>query len=159
MPHFIVNNRILLAACIAIAALDGGLIVFDGRPSSGRTCVARDMAKELHGTSVEAGDYRERDSGPFPGALRVDALRRALEGARPPVLLSSACARQVVETLGLAASIVVWVEPASPDDRADREGASSLDREVEAYIATYDARMRPDGVVYLDGRERWGGTA
>ena len=113
MPQFILNDPTLLAACIATTALGGGLIVFDGRPNAGKTYIAREMAKELGATSVDVDDYLERDLGMFLGALRIDELRRALEGAAPPVLFSSVCARQVIEKLGLSAAGVIWVEQAS----------------------------------------------
>ena len=165
MPHFIVDDPALLAVCIAITALGGGLIVFDGRPNAGKTSPAQEMAKELGGTFVDVDDYRERDLGMFLGALRIDELRRALEGAALPVLFSSVCAWQVIEKLRLSAAVVIWVEQASQqrlgqaqrdfslDDNADLPDQSPLHKEVEAYVAAYNARMRPDVVVYLNARE------
>ena len=123
------------------------------------------MAKDLNGSAVDADDYPEGDRGLFLDALRIDELRRALEGAKPPVLFSSVCARQVIEKLGLATALVIWVEqvPAprleqarrdfASDDNAGMARPSSRHQEVEAYIAAYDARMRPDVVVYLTARD------
>lgn len=165
MPHFIVNDPIILAACVAVAAMGGGLIVFDGRPDSGKTGLAHEMARELGGTPVDADDYLDRNTGAFLGALRTDDLRRALERAAPPVLFSSLCAQQVLEKLGLSAEIIIWVEQASRqrleearrdferDYDAEAADESAHSSEVEAYIAAYDARMRPDVVVYLNARD------
>ena len=165
MPEFIVNNPTLLAATIAFAAMDGGLIVFDGRPRAGKSFLAREMAKHLGGTAIDADDFLQRDREDFLNALDVDALRGALEAARPPLLLSSLCARQVIERLGLSAAIFIWVEKTSRlplqqtirdfalDTSAGPAGAVTAYREeAEAYVAAHDARMRPDGVVYLNAQ-------
>jgi hypothetical protein len=165
MPPIIVNDLTQLAASIAIAALGGGLIVLDGRPNAGKSQIGREIAKELGGVLVDADDYLDRNRGMFLGALRFDDLRRALADTAPPVLFSSVCARQVIEKLGLSAALVIWVEQASKqrleqarrdfalDENADRADQSPLYKEVEAYIAACDARMRPDVVVYLNARD------
>ena len=163
MPQFIENDPTLLSAYIASAS--SGLIVFDGRPTAGKTYVAREMANRLHGTAVDADDFLDRDRGMFLGALRIDELRRAIETATPPVLLSSVCGRQVAERLGLPVRAFIWVEQASPvrldqirrdyfdyDDNADAECSHPLHRDVEAYIAACDARRTPD-IVYFNARD------
>jgi hypothetical protein len=164
VPHIIANDSTVLSIYAAITALDG-LIVFDGRLNAGKTYIAQEMARKLGGTAVDADDYLERDLGMFLGALRIHELRRALEDSKPPVLFSSVCARQVIEKLGLRPAGIVWVEQVSVqrleqarrdfalDDTADLPEQSPLHKEVQAYIAAYDARMRPDVVVYLNARD------
>jgi hypothetical protein len=160
MPQFIENDATALA--VYIASLSGGLVAFDGRPAAGKAPLARDMALRLGCTAVDGDDFLVRDREVFVDALRFDDLRRAIEAAKPPVLLSSVCARQVIERLGLVAAAFIWVETASLvrlkqirrdfydgiEERAPR-GVSKLLDEVEAYVAAYNARGRPD-VVYLN---------
>ena len=91
-PQFIKNDPTLLATYIA--SLGSRLIVFDGRPLAGKSYLARTMAKRLNCTFVDGDDFLDCDKGIVIGALRIDDLRRATEGATAgPVLLATVCAR------------------------------------------------------------------
>jgi len=142
-----------------IGSLGRGLIVFDGRPLAGKSHLARTLGC----TFVDADDFLDRKTGKFLAALRIDELRRAIEAGAPLVLLSSVCARQVIERLGLPVAAIVWIEQASlvrldqmrrdfydHDENADSIEEDPFYEEVETYIASYDARRRPDVVVYFN---------
>jgi adenylate kinase family enzyme len=161
MSRFIKNKPEELAAYIE--SLGRGLIVFDGRPLAGKSHLARTLAQRLGCTFVDADSFLDRKTGKFLAALRIDELRRAIEAGAPLVLLSSVCARQVIERLGLPVAAIVWIEHASlvrldqmrrdfydHDENADSIEEDPFYEEVEAYIASYDARRRPDVVVYFN---------
>ena len=56
--HFIRNKPEELAA--HIQSLGRGLVVFDGRPGSGKTHLANAMARRIGGKSADADRARER---------------------------------------------------------------------------------------------------
>jgi adenylate kinase family enzyme len=170
MPRFIKDNPEELAAYIV--GIGRGLIAFDGRPTAGKTPLARDMAKRVGCAAVDADkflpvvtddDFEQRRKGSFVDKLRIDDMRRAIEAGGPLVLLSGVCARQVVERLQASAAAVVWVQKASlsrldqmcrdffeyDEDTGVPWSKHSIHKEVQAYIDTYDARRRPD-VIYMN---------
>lgn len=161
MPRFIKNDPAELAEYIK--EIGRGLIAFDGRPTAGKTSVAANMASRVGCTAVDADKFLVKDLGVFVDALRIDDLRQGIEAGGPLVLLSGVCAQRVLKQLGRSAAAVVWVEIASPlridqicrdfyeHDEGDNEAPDNLPlyKEVEAYIAAYDARRRCD-VVYLN---------
>jgi Shikimate kinase len=160
--HFIKNDPAALAAYIE--SLGQGLILFDGRPSAGKTTLAKAMAARL-GCGVLDGDaFLVRKQDKFVGALKTDALREQIEAslvAAPLALLSTVCAREVVTKVGVPAASFVWIERTSPTllDIAERDFADDFDadqplpddklrQEVEAYIKAHDARGRADKVYF-----------
>ena len=160
---FIVNDPTALATYVA--GLGTGLVVFDGRPTAGKTYMAREIAHRLRGTAVDGDAFLIRDQGKFIEALRFDELRAALEAATPPVLLSTACGRQVALRLDMPVAPFIWIEHASLirldqatrdfhdyDEYADSAEAGPLYREVEAYLTETNARKRSD-VVYFNARD------
>jgi adenylate kinase family enzyme len=164
MPQFIKNDPEKLADYIA--AIGRGLIAFDGRPSAGKTPLARDMARRLGCTAVDADKFLEQQQGAFVEKLRIADMRRTIEAGGPLVLLSGVCARRVIERLELPAAAFVWVEWASLvrldqmcrdffeyDEGAGISSKHPLYKEVQAYIDTYDARRRPD-VIYMNTYEK-----
>ena len=166
--RFIKSDPEELAAYIG--SLNRGLVVFDGRPGSGKTYLAEAMALRLRCKAADA-DHRflDPDKGMFVGALRLDQMRNWINASfstSPLVLLSTVCARKAIELAKLSATAFIWVEQASLArlDRAEDEfdhydddaaplGTSKLRDEVEAYITTYDARRRIDQIVYFNARD------
>jgi hypothetical protein len=159
--RFIKNNPEDLAAYIK--SLTSGLVVFDGRPGSGKTYLANAMAKRIPCAAVDADAFLVRKQGQFLGALKRDGLRSAIETAfrtAPVLVLSSVCGRQVVEATKLQAAAFVWIEKTSlpqleialrdfADDYDADAPVDELRKEVEAYIKAYKAREQPQ-VVYLN---------
>ena len=79
MPQFIKNDPEKLADYIA--AIGRGLIAFDGRPSAGKTPLARDMARRLGCTAVDADKFLEQQQGAFVEKLRIADMRRTRAGS------------------------------------------------------------------------------
>jgi hypothetical protein len=100
-----------------IKSLGRGLVVFDGRPGSGKTYLADDMARRIGCKSADADrDFLDHDKGTFIGALRLDDMRRSLTDslARSPlVMFSTVCARQAIEAAKLSTAAFIWVEKTS----------------------------------------------
>jgi hypothetical protein len=169
MPaRYFIKNREELAAYIK--SVGRGLVVFDGRPGSGKTYLADDMARRTGCKSADADrDFLDHDKGKFVGALRLDDMRSSLTASlasSPLVMYSTVCARQAIVASGLSAAAFIWVEKASLalignvqrdfddyDDYRDEPSQHVLYAEVEAYIAAYDARRRLDQVVYVNAYE------
>jgi hypothetical protein len=170
MPRFIKDDPDELAEYIAGIGL--GLVAFDGRPTAGKTPLARDMTKRVGCTAVDADkflpvvtddDFEQRRKGSFVDKLRIDDMRRAIEAGGPLVLLSGVCARQVLERLKIPAAAIVWVQWTSlsrldqmcrdfleyDEDAGVRPSKHSIHEQVEAYIDAFDARRRPD-VIYMN---------
>jgi hypothetical protein len=114
MPRFIKDDPDELAEYVV--GIGRGLVAFDGRPTAGKTPLARDIAKRVGCTAVDADkflpvvtddDFEQRRKGSFVEALRIDVMRRAVEAGGPLVLLSGVCARQVIERLQAPAAAVV----------------------------------------------------
>jgi hypothetical protein len=163
VTRFIKANPAALAAYIE--SLGQGLILFDGRPSAGKTTLAKAMAARLRRGVLDGDSFLIRKQDQSIGALKTDALREQIEAslaAAPLVLLSTVCAREVVMKVGLPAASFVWIERTSQTliDIAERDFADDFDRdepladdklrqEVEAYIKAHDARARADRV-YLN---------
>ena len=139
-----------------------GLILFDGRPSAGKTTLAKAMAARIRCGVVDGDDFIVRDQRRFVGALKTDALRERIEAslaATPLVLLSTVCAREVATKVDMHPASWVWIERTSLTllDIAVRDFADDFDadeppdddtlrQEVEVYIKAYDARGRADKV-------------
>ncbi len=107
----------------------------------------------------------------FVGALLLEPMRLTIEAhlARTPlVVLSTVCARAVVEKAGLQARAFVWIEGLDADEHHEAKAWFAEDRganpptiggeqrgpfldELESYIETYKPRERPD-VVYVNVR-------
>jgi hypothetical protein len=165
--HFIRNKPEELAA--HIQSLGRGLVVFDGRPGSGKTHLANAMARRIGGKSADADrDFLDHDRGMFVGALRLDEMRSSLADSlskSPLVLFSTVCARQAIELAKISVAAFIWVEQMSLmlvneaerhfeyDDFKWPRGVDPLHDEVETYIAAYDARNRLDQVVYVNAYE------
>jgi hypothetical protein len=161
--HFIKNDPAALATYIE--SLGHGLILFDGRPSAGKTTLAKAMAARLRCGVLDGDAFLVRKQDQFMGALKTDALREQIEAslaATPLVLLSTVCARDVVMKVGLPAAAFVWIEQTSLTliDIAERDFADDFDadqplpddklrQEVEAYIKAHNARGGAD-LVYLN---------
>lgn len=162
MLHFIENDPARLAQYLS--SLGRGLVVFDGRPGAGKTHLTREMERQIRCKSIDADCcFLVPDQKKFVGALILEPMRLCIEvhlARTPLVVLSTVCAREVVEKAKLPARAFVWVERTSlacmQIDRRDFAGdhnadapVSELHKEVEAYVAAYEARMRPDAV-YLN---------
>jgi hypothetical protein len=163
MSRFIKNDPAALAAYIE--SLGHGLILFDGRPSAGKTTLAKAMTARLRCGALDGDAFLVRKQDQFIGALRHEALRERIEASlavTPLVLLSTVCARAVVTKVGLPAAAFVWIERTSETliDIAERDFADDFDadqplpddklrQEVEAYIKAHDARGGAD-LVYLN---------
>jgi hypothetical protein len=160
MPRFIKDDPAVLAEYIT--EVGRGLIALDGRPGVGKTPLAKDIANRVGGTAVDADMFLQPQMGKFVGALRIEEMRHAIEAGGPLVLLSSVCARRVVEQLKMTATAFVWVEWASLvrldqmcrdffeyDEGAEVPSKHPLYKEVQAYIDTSDARRWPD-VIYMN---------
>jgi hypothetical protein len=76
LPQFIKSDPEKLADYIA--AIGRRLIAFDGRPSAGKTPLARDMARRLGCTAVDADKFLEQQQGAFVEKLRIADMRRTL---------------------------------------------------------------------------------
>jgi hypothetical protein len=76
-PQFFENDLEVLVTCVT--SLDAGLIVFDRRPSAGKTHFARDVAQRLACNTVDADDFLIRKQGAFVRALKLDELRDEVE--------------------------------------------------------------------------------
>jgi hypothetical protein len=153
-----------------IKSLGRGLVAFDGRPGSGKTHLAEEMARRIGCKSADADrNFLDSDKGKFVGALRLDEMRSSLTASlasAPLVMFSTVCARQAIELAKLSAAAFIWVEKSSLvlidnmerdfdeyDDYKDDTSQHVLYAEVEAYIAAYDARRRLDQVVYVNAYE------
>jgi adenylate kinase family enzyme len=170
MPHFIKDDPDELAAYIA--DVGRGLVAFDGRPTAGKTALARDIARRVGCTAIDIDkfhpaltddDFEERRKLSFVQALRIDDMHRAIEAGGALVLLSGVCAWQVVERVQVPAASVVWVQRASlirleqmcrdffeyDEDVGVPWSKHSIHEEVQTYIDRYDARRRPD-VIYMN---------
>ncbi len=98
MSRFIRNDPAALAAYIK--SLGQGLILVDGRPTAGKTHLAKEMAARLRCGVVDGDAFVVRKQDQFIGALKAEALRERIEtslAATPLVLLSTVCAREVVK--------------------------------------------------------------
>lgn len=93
--HFIKNREELAAY---ITSLSRGLVAFDGRPGSGKTHLAEDMARRIGCKSADADrNFLDSDKGKFVGSLRLDEMRSSLTASlasAPLVMFSTVCARQ-----------------------------------------------------------------
>jgi hypothetical protein len=160
--RFIKNDPEELAAYIKSRAR--GLVVFDGRPTAGKSYLLRTMGKRLPYPSVDADDFLTTGLRKYIEGLKLDALRDHIESSLASsalVLLGGVCARQIVERAKFTAAAYVWVEKSSvacleiderdfsADHHRDMRYAGWLYAEVEAYIAAFNPRSRPD-VVYLN---------
>ena len=88
-----------------IESLGQGLILFDGRPSAGKTTLAKAMAARIRCGVVDGDDFIVRDQRRFVCALKTDALRERIEAslaATPLVMLSTVCAREVATKVDAA---------------------------------------------------------
>ena len=141
-----------------LAALGGGLVVFDGCPAAGKTTLMRDVAARLHCKAFDADAYLDRNQGTFVNALRFDELSTVVCNALATsslVLLASVCAREVTERLGLDGATFVYVQRNSSvglagdlddlDAETDENSPDPIElglmtalyREVRAYHAHY----------------------
>jgi hypothetical protein len=112
--RFIENDPEALAAYVR--SVERGLIIFDGRPTAGKTYLARSTSKQIQCNWVDTDEFLIKNQKQFLGALRLDALRNHVEAslaATPLVLLSGVCGRQVIERAQLTAAAFVWVEKSS----------------------------------------------
>jgi hypothetical protein len=170
--RWIDNDPNALAAYVE--SLGSGLVVFDGRNGSGKTYMARQMQRRLVGCKAIDADccfLVPNEQGQFVGALLLNMMRPLIEAhlARTPlVVLSTVCARAVVEKAGLKARAFVWIEGLDADDHDAARAWYAEDRgfnppnvggelrgpfldELETYVETYKARERPN-VVYVNVR-------
>jgi hypothetical protein len=152
-----------------VSALEQGLVLFDGRPGDGKTYLASRTAKTIGARFVDADGFLEPKQDAVLSARRLDELRNSVEASLASsrmVLLAGVCARQIVERAKLPpAASYVWVEKISltllPSARAlfaddlNRNEVTYPDgrrrplyAEVEAYIATYNARSLADRVYF-----------
>jgi hypothetical protein len=161
--RFIKNDPAALAAYIE--SLGQGLILFDGRPSAGKSTLAKAMATRIRCGIVDGDDYIVLDQGRFVDVLKTDDLRERIAARlaeTPLVLLSTVCAREVASKVDVRPASWVWIERTSLTqlDIAVRDFADDYDadqpladdkhrQEVEAYIKGHDARARADRV-YLN---------
>jgi hypothetical protein len=77
--RFIKNDPAALAA--HIESLKNGLILFDGRPTAGKTHLAKEITSRL-GCGVLDGDaFIVRKQDQFIGALKADTLREEITAA------------------------------------------------------------------------------
>lgn len=94
-----------------IKSLGRGLVVFDGRPGSGKTYLADDMARRIGCKSADADrDFLDHNRGTFIGALRFAEIRSLLTASlasSPLVLYSTVCARQAIEAAKLTAAAFI----------------------------------------------------
>lgn len=160
MSRFIKNNPDELAAYVQ--SLGQGLILFDGRPSAGKTTLAEEMAKRIRCSVIDGDAFVVRKQDQFIAALKVDALRARIEAslaAARLVLLSTVCAQEVAKRVGVRSTSWVWIERTSPmqldiavrdfDDDYDADqplDEDKLRQEVEAYIKAHHARGQADKV-------------
>jgi hypothetical protein len=160
MSRFIKNDPSALAAYIE--SLEHGLVLFDGRPTAGKSTLAKQMAARLRCGVVDGDDFVVRKQGHFIAALRTADLRQRIEASlsmTPLVLLSTVCACEVATKVSILPASWVWIERTSPtlleiavrdfaDDFDDDQPAAddTLRQEVEAYIKAHDARCRADRV-------------
>jgi hypothetical protein len=136
--------------------------LFDGRPSAGKTTLAKEMAARIRCGVLDGDDYIVPDQRRFVDVLKTEALRERIEAslaATPLVVLSTACAREVAIKVDVRPASWVWIEKTSLTllDIAVRDFADDFDadqpfaedtlrQEVEAYIKAHDARGRADKV-------------
>jgi Shikimate kinase len=160
--RFIKNDPAALAAYIK--SLGQGLVLFDGRPTAGKTTLAKQMATRLRCGVVDGDAFVIRKQGQFISALKIADLRQSIESAlvaTPLVLLSTVCAREVATKIDMGPVSWVWIERTSltlleiavrdfaDDFDADQPAADdTLRQEVEAYIKAHDARGRADKVYF-----------
>jgi hypothetical protein len=169
--RWIDNDQDALAGYVE--SLGSGLVVFDGRDGNGKTYMARQMQRRLASCKAIDADccFLVPDQQQFVGALLLEPMRLCIEAhlARTPlVILSTVCARAVVEKAGLQARAFVWVEGLDADDHHEATAWYAEDRganpileggpprgpfldELETYVETYKPRERPD-VVYVNVR-------
>jgi hypothetical protein len=129
--RFIKNDPDALAT--HIESLGQGLILFDGRPTAGKTHLAKAMAERARCSFIDGDDVVVRKQGQFIGALKIEALRECIEAslaATPLVLLSTVCAREVATKLDVRPASWVWIERTSP---------TQLDIAVRDFADDYDA--------------------
>ena len=111
MQPLIENDPDRLAA--VIRAIGAGIVMLDGCTAAGKTVLARDLAERLQAGVVDVDGYIDRHQDTFVGALRVDELKSATEGALARsgiVFVSGICARDVADRAGLAPVLFVYVK-------------------------------------------------
>jgi hypothetical protein len=156
-----------------VESLGSGLVVFDGRDGDGKTFMARQMQRRLASCKAIDADccFLVPEQQQFVGALLLEPMRLCIEAhlvRTPLVVLSTVCAREVVEKAGLLPRAFVWIEGLDADDHPAAKAWYAEDRganpptigderrgplldELETYVETFKPRERPD-VVYVNVR-------
>ncbi len=122
-----------------LAARPPGLVVFDGLPGAGKTTLARILASSSGSPAIDADDFLNEKPGVFLQGLRIADLTTAIGSAMarvPRVLLSTICARQVVQRIGIEVTAFVYVLLLTPagelDEKYALESEDDFDRGEQA---------------------------
>jgi hypothetical protein len=136
---------------LAQSLLDQGkcVVVFDGAPGAGKTTLMKDIARCFHLCAhIDVDDFLDRGQGTFIDAIRFDELRMTISDALADgqfVLVASACARAVINRLGVPNAVFVYVkrddESNSSESLAEEygeiESERPFNREIEEYHRDY----------------------
>ena len=101
------------------------VIAIDGFQASGKTTLARTLSKQLGIPAVSADDYLVKNQGAFFKYLKFEELSAALR-AHERYIFEGVCCLQILQTIGVAASAVVYVKRMAVWGWADEDELESF---------------------------------
>ena len=151
MPDRIFTDMDALAAAIEKQFSRNAVIGIDGVLSAGKTYLGAALASKLSVSHYDLDSAIERDRGEFVNALRLDEVRREIEGRRGKLLVSGLCMLQVMELAKVAVDGLIYVKRMSASGWPDADelvdstlsrlkgsaGGDALRREVRSYHASW----------------------
>jgi hypothetical protein len=143
-----------------------GLVAFDGLQGAGKTWLSKDAGARLGCPVIDADCFLSKHRGAFLSELNITELATTVQKAladAPRVLLSSVCARQVVDRMDIKAKSYVYVllltREGEPDEKyaleaedhfdlqeLKSEGLEGLDLEVREYHWLCKPRRDADAI-------------
>ena len=149
------------------------IVAVDGLDGAGKTTLARRLAVELEGTTLDVDEYLDKNQGYYVRALRLGDLKSAIDAAKPlnrPLLISGACLLDVLSRVSVEPDMVVYVEKRShnsdlpcdldildSEERGDishlaEMGFRDLELEQGRYHADFKPRARAEVIFFRKDR-------
>jgi adenylate kinase family enzyme len=151
-----VDDRTTLAT--RVKAIGAGLVALDGCHGAGKTCLANWIGTTQNIKVIHTDDFLQPRTGAFVQALRMEEIRTAISEAHCEtnvVILDGLCARDVLEQLGITASMFIYVQRTSemgvPGDfrildyecECEIWEPRVLEDELDRELADYHRRQKP----------------
>ena len=94
---------------IVYAASKKHLIGIDGVDGSGKTTLAKRLAKRFGGSVVSLDDYLDKNQNAYTLHVRCHELNRAIANSQSPILIEGVCLLAVARRCGFSVDVHVYV--------------------------------------------------